>query len=165
MPMRDTLVAARTSPLRHDGNGHGLGEESPWTLISSSAMLGEKDPWGQARASALAPLPLYPPSPDGRERKSCMSPTDEQIQSSTETFDECSRLVHSGSTQAGIQYLMRRWRAIPEALQTRFLHGDFLTLPADTQAGIQTLLLVRSRKRASLSARRPCGTRCTNTGL
>jgi hypothetical protein len=55
-------------------------------------------------------------------------------------------LVHSGRTQAGIQYLMRRWRAIPDALQTRFLQAEFLTLPADTQAGITDLLLVRSRE-------------------
>ena len=96
--------------------------------------------------SALVPLPLNPPSPDGRERRSDMSPTAEQIQSSAETFGECSRLVHSGRTQAGIQYLMRRWRAIPEDIQTRFLHEDFLTLPADTQEGIQALLLVRSRE-------------------
>ena len=41
---------------------------------------------------------------------------------------------------------MRRWRAIPEDLQTRFLHAEFLTLPADTQAGITDLLLVRSRE-------------------
>jgi hypothetical protein len=75
-----------------------------------------------------------------------MSPTAEQIHSSTETFNECSRLVHSGRVQAGIQYLMRRWRAIPEALQTRFLHAEFLTLPADTQAGINDLLLVRNRE-------------------
>ena len=75
-----------------------------------------------------------------------MSPTAEQIHSSTETFNECSRLVHSGRVQAGIQYLMRRWRAIPEDLQTRFLHAEFLTLPADTQAGINGLLLVRSRE-------------------
>ena len=75
-----------------------------------------------------------------------MSPTAEQIHYSTETFNECGRLVHSGRVQAGIQYLMRRWRAIPEALQTRFLHAEFLTLPADTQAGINDLLLVRSRE-------------------
>ena len=75
-----------------------------------------------------------------------MSPTAEQIHYSTETFNECSRLVHSGRVQAGIQYLMRRWRAIPEALQTRFLHDDFLTLPAETQQGIQDILLVRSRE-------------------
>jgi hypothetical protein len=75
-----------------------------------------------------------------------MSPTAEQIHSSTETFNECSRLVHSGRVQAGIQYLMRRWRAIPEDLQTRFLHAEFLTLPADTQVGINDLLLVRSRE-------------------
>jgi len=75
-----------------------------------------------------------------------MSPTVEQIHYSTETFNECSRLVHSGRVQAGIQYLMRRWRAIPEALQTRFLHAEFLTLPADTQAGITDLLRVRSRE-------------------
>ena len=75
-----------------------------------------------------------------------MSPTAEQIHYSTETFNECSRLVHSGRVQAGIQYLMRRWRAIPEALQTRFLHAEFLTLPADTQTGINDILLVRSRE-------------------
>jgi hypothetical protein len=75
-----------------------------------------------------------------------MSPTAEQIHYSTETFNECSRLVHSGRVQAGIQYLMRRWRAIPEALQTRFLHAEFLTLPADTQVGINDLLLARSRE-------------------
>jgi len=75
-----------------------------------------------------------------------MSPTAEQIHYSTETFNECSRLVHSGRVQAGIQYLMHRWRAIPEALQTRFLHAEFLTLPADTQAGINDILLVRSRE-------------------
>ena len=75
-----------------------------------------------------------------------MSPTAEQIHYSTETFNECSRLVHSGRVPAGIQYLMRRWRAIPEALQTRFLHAEFLTLPADTQAGITDLLLVWSRE-------------------
>jgi hypothetical protein len=75
-----------------------------------------------------------------------MSPTAEQIHDSTETFNECSRLVHSGRVQAGIQYLMHRWRVIPEALQTRFLHAEFLTLPADTQVGINDLLLVRSRE-------------------
>ena len=40
---------------------------------------------------------------------------------------------------------MRRWRSIPEVLQTRFLHDGFLTLPAETQLGIQALLLVQSR--------------------
>ena len=75
-----------------------------------------------------------------------MSPTAEQTHYSTETYNECSRLVHSGRMQAGIQYLMRRWRAIPAVLQTRFLHTEFLTLPADTQAGITDLLHVRSRE-------------------
>jgi len=75
-----------------------------------------------------------------------MSPTAEQIYDATATFTECRRLVHGGRVQAGIQYLMRRWRAIPEALQTRFLHAEFLTLPADTQAGITDLLRVRSRE-------------------
>jgi hypothetical protein len=75
-----------------------------------------------------------------------MSPTAEQIHYSTETFNECGRLVHSGRVQAGIQYLVRRWRAIPEDLQTRFLHAEFLTLPADTQVGINDLLFVRSRE-------------------
>jgi len=65
-----------------------------------------------------------------------MSPTAEQIYDATATFTECRRLVHSGRVQAGIQYLMRRWRAIPAVLQTRFLHTESLTLPADTQAGI-----------------------------
>jgi len=75
-----------------------------------------------------------------------MSPTAEQIHDATATFTECSRLVHGGRVQAGIQYLMRRWRAIPAVLQTRFLHTEFLTLPADTQVGINDLLLVRSRE-------------------
>jgi hypothetical protein len=75
-----------------------------------------------------------------------MSPTAEQLHSSTETFAECKWLVHSDRTQAGVQYLMRRWRDIPEVLQTRFLHADFLTLPADTQEDIHTFLLVRSRE-------------------
>jgi hypothetical protein len=75
-----------------------------------------------------------------------MTPTAEHIHDSTATFGECQRLVHSGRTQAGIQYLMRRWRAIPAELQTRFLHDEFLTLPGDTQARITDLLLVRSRE-------------------
>jgi hypothetical protein len=41
---------------------------------------------------------------------------------------------------------MRRWRSIPEFLQTRFLHDGFLTLPAETQLGIQALLRVQSRE-------------------
>src|SRR5438876_9876495 len=89
--------------------------------------------------------PFTPRPPVGRERI-MISPTAEQIHYSTETFNECGRLVHSGRVQAGIQYLMRRWRAIPEALQTRFLHAEFLTLPSDTHAGINDLLLVRSRE-------------------
>ena len=75
-----------------------------------------------------------------------MSPTAEHIHDSTATFGECQRLVHSGHTQAGIQYLMRRRRAIPADLQTRFLHDEFLTLPVDTQARMTDLLLVRSRE-------------------
>ena len=75
-----------------------------------------------------------------------MTPTAEQIHDATETFGECQRLVHSGRPQAGIQCLMRRWRSIPEVLQTRFLHYGFLTLPAETQLGIQALLLVQSRE-------------------
>ena len=75
-----------------------------------------------------------------------MTPTAEQIHDATETFGECQRLVHSGRPQAGIQCLMRRWRSIPEVLQTRFLHDGFLTLPAETQLGIQALLLVQSRE-------------------
>ena len=43
-------------------------------------------------------------------------------------------------------YLMRRWRAIPADLHTRFLHDAFLTLPVDTQASMTDLLLVRSRE-------------------
>jgi hypothetical protein len=75
-----------------------------------------------------------------------MSPTAEQIHYSTQTFAECTRLVHSGRTQTGVQYLLRRWRAIPDVLQTRFLQGDVLTFPAATQADIHALLLVRSRE-------------------
>jgi hypothetical protein len=41
---------------------------------------------------------------------------------------------------------MRRWRDIPEVLQTHFLQADFLTLPAGTQEGIHALLGVRSRE-------------------
>ena len=61
-------------------------------------------------------------------------------------FGACQRLVHSGRKQAGIQYLMRRWRAIPADLHTCFLHDEFLTLPVDTQARMTDLLLVRSRE-------------------
>ena len=75
-----------------------------------------------------------------------MSPTAEHIHDSTATFGECQRLVHSGRKQAGIQYLMHRWRAIPAELHTRFLHDEFLTLPVDTQARMTDLLLVRSRE-------------------
>jgi hypothetical protein len=75
-----------------------------------------------------------------------MSPTAEQIHDSTVMFGECQRLVHSGRKQAGMQYLMRRWCAIPADLQTRFLHDEFLTLPVDTQASMTDLLLVRSRE-------------------
>jgi hypothetical protein len=75
-----------------------------------------------------------------------MSPTVEHIHDATAAFGECQRLVHSGRKQDGIQYLMRRWRAIPAELQTRFLHDEFLTLPVDTQARITDLLLVQSRE-------------------
>ena len=75
-----------------------------------------------------------------------MSPTAEHIHDATATFGECQRLVHSGREQAGIQSLMRRWRAIPAELHTRFLHDEFLTLPIDTQARMTDLLLVRSRE-------------------
>ena len=75
-----------------------------------------------------------------------MSPTAEQIHGATATFGEYRRLVHSGRPQAGIQYLMRRWHAIPDDLQTRFLQDSFLTLSADTQEDIQAFLLVRSHE-------------------
>jgi hypothetical protein len=75
-----------------------------------------------------------------------MASTAVHSDTSTETFHECGRLVHSSRTQAGIQYLMRRWRAIPAARQTAFLQGDFLTFPGEAQAGIHALLLVRSRE-------------------
>jgi len=75
-----------------------------------------------------------------------MPPTAEQIQHSTETFGECKRLVTSGRTQAGIRYLMSRWRDIPADLQEQFLHEDFPTLPPDTQEAIQGILGVRSRE-------------------
>jgi hypothetical protein len=80
------------------------------------------------------------------EKAGFMAPTAEHIHDATATFGECQRLVHSGRKQAGIQYLMHRWRAIPAELQTRFLHDEFLTLPVDTQASITDLLLVRSRE-------------------
>ena len=75
-----------------------------------------------------------------------MPPTAEQIQQSTETFGECKRLLTSGRTQAGIRYLMSRWRDIPTDLQEQFLHEDFPTLPPDTQEAIQGILGVRSRE-------------------
>ena len=75
-----------------------------------------------------------------------MPPTAEQIHYSTATFDECKRLVHSGRTQTGIQYLLRRWRDIPDVIQTRFLQADVLTLPAAIQADIHALLCVQSRE-------------------
>jgi len=75
-----------------------------------------------------------------------MSPTAEHIHDATAMFGACQRLVHSGRKQAGMPYLMRRWRAIPADLHTRFLHDEFLTLPVDTQASITDLLLVRSRE-------------------
>src|SRR6266851_1478542 len=49
--------------------------------------------------------PFTPRPPVGRERI-MMSPTAEQIHYSTETFNECSRLVHSGRVQAGIKDLL-----------------------------------------------------------
>ena len=49
-----------------------------------------------------------------------MSPTAEHIHDSTATFGECQRLVHSGRKQAGIQYLMRRWRAIRPSCKRAF---------------------------------------------
>ena len=61
-------------------------------------------------------------------------------------FGACQRLVHNGRKRAGMQYLMRRWRAIPADLQTRLLHDEFLTLPVDTQASMTDLLLGRSRE-------------------
>jgi hypothetical protein len=82
-----------------------------------------------------------------------MSPTAEHIHDSTAMFGECQRLVHSGRKQAGIQYLMRRWRAIPAELHMRFLHDEFLTLPVDTQARMTDLLLVRSREAGTAALR------------
>jgi hypothetical protein len=75
-----------------------------------------------------------------------MSPTAEHIHDATAMFGACQRLVHSGRKQAGMPYLMRRWRAIPADRHTRFLHDEFLTLPVDTQARMTDLLLVRSRE-------------------
>jgi hypothetical protein len=75
-----------------------------------------------------------------------MSPTAEHIHDSAAMFGACQRLVHSGRKQAGMQYLMRRWRAIPADRQTRFLHDECLTLPVDTQASMTDLLLVQSRE-------------------
>ena len=81
-----------------------------------------------------------------------MSPTAAPVHDSTATFGACQRCVYSGRPQAGIQYLMGRWRAIPAALHTRFLHNDFLTLPAETQAGITDRLLVQSREAGHVPA-------------
>ena len=75
-----------------------------------------------------------------------MAPTAEQLHSSTATFAECTRLVQSGRTQTGVQYLMRRWRDIPDVLQTRFLQAEALTFPAATQADIHALVLVQRRE-------------------
>src|SRR4030095_7279971 len=94
---------------------------------------------------ACAPPPLCH-VPSRTRKKVFMSPTAEHIHDATATFGECQRLGHSGRNQAGIQYLMHRWRAIPAELHTRFLHDEFLTLPVDTQARITDLLLVRSRE-------------------
>jgi len=58
-----------------------------------------------------------------------MSPTAEPIHDATVTFTECSR-----------------WRAIPDAIHTRLLHAEFLTLSVDTQEDITDLLRVRSRE-------------------
>jgi hypothetical protein len=73
-----------------------------------------------------------------------MPPTAEQIYSAIETFNEGKRLVHSGRMQTGIQYLLRRWRDIPDVLQMRFFQAEFLTLPAAIQEDLHTLRLVRS---------------------
>jgi hypothetical protein len=81
-----------------------------------------------------------------------MSPTAEHMHSSPPTFDECTRFVHSGRTHTGVQYLLRRWRDLPEVLQTGFLEGEVLTFPAATQAAIHALVLVRSRE-AGISER------------
>ena len=81
-----------------------------------------------------------------------MAPTAEQHHSSTATFAECTRLVQSGRTQTGVQYLMRRWRDIPDVLQTRFLQAEVLTFPAATQADIHALVLVQ-RREAGLTER------------
>ena len=94
----------------------------------------------------VRPLPLSSTSPHGRESRSSWLP---QLSISTtpqRRLASVSALVHSGRKQAGIQYLMRRWRAIPAELHTRFLHDEFLTLPVDTQASITDLLLVQSRE-------------------
>jgi len=75
-----------------------------------------------------------------------MSPTAEQIHYATATFAECTRLVQSGLTHMGVQYLLRRWRDIPAVLHTRFLQAEVLTFPAATQADIHALVLVQSRE-------------------
>jgi hypothetical protein len=75
-----------------------------------------------------------------------MPPTAEQIHSSTATFAECTRLVQSGRTQMGVQYLLRRWRDLPEVLHTRLPQAEVLTWPAATQADIHARVLVQSRE-------------------
>jgi hypothetical protein len=75
-----------------------------------------------------------------------MSPTTEQIHYATATFAERTRLVQSGRTHMGVQYLLRVWRDIPAALHTRFLQAEVLTFPAATQADIHALVLVQSHE-------------------
>ena len=94
-------IAFMTSALdacAHPRNSH---EGTVWSTI-----------FDKKSARSCAPPPLcHVPS---RTRKQvCMSPTAEHIHDATAMFGACQRLVHSGRKQAGMPYLMRRWRAIP----------------------------------------------------
>jgi hypothetical protein len=80
-----------------------------------------------------------------------MPPTAEQRHYATATVAACTRLEPSGRTRTDIQYLLRRWRDIPDVLHRRFLHAEVLTCPAATPADIHALLRVQSRE-ASIPA-------------
>ena len=125
---------------------------------------GRSTPGAKGSSAARAPLPLYSTSPHGRESRSSCLP---QLSTSTtppRRLASVSAWCTVVRKQAGIQYLMRRWRAIPAELQTRFLHDEFLTLPVDTQASITDLPLVRSREAGIAERTAPSDTRCAPTG-
>jgi hypothetical protein len=58
-----------------------------------------------------------------------MASTAVHSDTSTETFHECGRLVHSGRTQAGIQYLMPPVAGHPGSAANGLSPGGFFDLP------------------------------------